>query len=71
MSKRSATETFAASEEQPFPKATLAGAKRRESDVDEMGEFEDDLEDELDEDEERDGSRYRQCYSFSAVSATL
>ncbi|KAJ7631190.1 WD40-repeat-containing domain protein [Roridomyces roridus] len=51
MSKRSATEVLDA-ETQPFPKASGSGSKRQNVTQDDMGEFEDDWEDEVESDEE-------------------
>jgi hypothetical protein len=54
MSKRSATEllTPAATAGQPFAKASGSGSKRDNAAPDEMGEFEDAWEDEIESDEE-------------------
>lgn len=51
MSKRSATETIS-SNGQPYPKASGSGAKRSDTAPNEMGEFEDAWEDEIESDEE-------------------
>lgn len=51
MSKRSATEVVTA-DGQPFAKASGSGSKRDDITRDEMGEFEDAWEDELESDEE-------------------
>lgn len=54
MSKRSATETLTTTQHdgQPFNKASGSGAKRENVTNDEMGEFEDAWEDEIESDEE-------------------
>lgn len=54
MSKRSATElqTTAANEGQAFPKASGSGSRREHVPTNEMGEFEDAWEDEIESDEE-------------------
>lgn len=53
MSKRSATEAFTAPQDgRPFAKVLPGSAKRENVAVDEMGEFEDAWEDELESDEE-------------------
>lgn len=56
MAKRTATEIQSTFQDgQPFQKATATGAKRDHPYNDEMGEFEDAWEDELESDEENVG----------------
>jgi ribosome assembly protein RRB1 len=52
MAKRTATEFITNTSGQPYPKASGSGAKRDDNLPNEMGEFEDAWEDEIESDEE-------------------
>lgn len=51
MSKRTATQLQSTNDGQPYAKASRSGSKREAIPEDEMGEFEDAWEDEIEEDE--------------------